>query len=105
MNNASKDLWPPAFNEAGEFDWSMVKRDFARANIDPTERYVLSVKGSEVFRIRTDKTGFSNLLIAGDWTDNPINAGCVEAAIMSGMMAANVLSGKDIYDGIQETGE
>jgi len=105
MNDASKNLWPLAFNEAGEFDLSIVKGHFARANIDPTERYVLSVKGSAVFRIRTDKTGFSNLLIAGDWTENPINAGCVEAAVMSGMMAANVLSGKDIYDGIQETGE
>lgn len=61
---------------------------YFRANIDPSERYVLSVPGSTKYRLRSDQSGYGNLFLAGDWTHNGINAGCVEAAVMSGMRAA-----------------
>jgi len=35
----------------------------------------------------------SNLVLAGDWTDNGFNAGCLEAAITSGRMAARAVIG------------
>jgi uncharacterized protein with NAD-binding domain and iron-sulfur cluster len=63
------------------------------ANIDPTERYVLSVPGSSRHRLPSDGSGFANLFLAGDWTRNAINAGCVEAALTSGMAASRGLSG------------
>ena len=50
-----------------------------RPNIDPSERYVLSVAGSSAFRLRAGQSGFSNLVLAGDWAWTPLNAGCVEA--------------------------
>jgi len=37
--------------------------------------------------------GFLNLYIAGDWTLNGFNAGCVEAAVTSGLMACRALCG------------
>jgi hypothetical protein len=34
------------------------------------------------------------MTIAGDWTACGLDAGCVEAAVMSGMLAATAISGK-----------
>ena len=68
---------------------------FYRVNIDPTERYVLSVKGSTGTRLQAGKTGFTNLTITGDWIDNSVlNAGCVEATVTAGMEAAQAISGQ-----------
>jgi uncharacterized protein with NAD-binding domain and iron-sulfur cluster len=69
---------------------------YLRANIDPSERYVLSVAGSSSSRLRAGQSGFSNLFLAGDWVWTPINAGCVEAATMAGLDAARELSGEPI---------
>ena len=44
-------------------------------------------------RLWSDQSGFDNLFLAGDWTRNAISAGCVEAAVTSGMRAARGLSG------------
>lgn len=64
-----------------------------RANIDPTERYVMSVTNSTRDRLTSETCGFLNLYIAGDWTLNGFNAGCVEAAVTSGLMACRALCG------------
>jgi uncharacterized protein with NAD-binding domain and iron-sulfur cluster len=61
---------------------------------------VLSLPGSEQHRLRPDRSGFANLYPAGDWTDSGLNAGCIEAATMSGLQAANALVGEDRWDGI-----
>ena len=66
---------------------------YLRANIDPAERYVLSVAGSSKHRLRSGDSGFSNMVLAGDWVWTPINAGCVEAAAMGGLAAAQALCG------------
>ncbi|HTM85484.1 MAG TPA: FAD-dependent oxidoreductase [Mycobacterium sp.] len=63
-------------------------------NIDPSDRYVQSVPGSDKFRLRPDESGYDNLVLAGDWTDTGINAGCIEAAVVSGLQAANALAGR-----------
>jgi uncharacterized protein with NAD-binding domain and iron-sulfur cluster len=59
-----------------------------RANVAPWERYVITPAGSLCHRLRSDESGFANLVLAGDWTKNGINGGCVEAAVISGMQAA-----------------
>ena len=63
-------------------------------NIDPSDRYVQSVPGSDKYRLRPDESGYDNLVLAGDWTDSGWNAGCIEAAVMSGLQAANALLGR-----------
>lgn len=66
-----------------------------RVNIDPNERYVLSVPRSTQSRLWCGDTKVDNLLIAGDWTWNPVlNAGCVEASVASGMECSRVLTGQ-----------
>ena len=55
-----------------------------RANLSPAERYVLSVPGSTQSRLTAAGSGFSNLFLAGDWTLNGLNFGCIESATMGG---------------------
>lgn len=104
--------WPGAFDD-GRFQWNLLvdpdddgtggegllTRQYWTANIDPSERYVLSVKGSVEARLRPEagrgegRSGFDNLYLAGDWTRNGLNAGFVESAVVSGMQAARAISG------------
>ena len=95
-------LWPMAVDPlTGEFRWQFLvdpggaagenrlDAQYLRANVEPSERYVLSVPGSSAHRIPPDNTGFDNLYAVGDWTSCMLDAGCVEAAVISGMLAAN----------------
>ena len=66
---------------------------FMRANIDPTERYVASPPGSTKYRLRPWQSGFSNLVLAGDWTYTGLNVGSVECATMSGRLASHAITG------------
>ncbi len=70
-------------------------------NIDPSDRYVQSVPGSDRYRLRPDESGYDNLVLAGDWTDCGMNAGCIEAAVMSGLQAANALLGRGRFHRIR----
>jgi uncharacterized protein with NAD-binding domain and iron-sulfur cluster len=99
-------LWPgaPRYNPTG-LDWELLvdsqgKRgvarfdsQFWRANIDPPERYVLSLPGSTAARLGSHESDFPNLYLAGDWTLTGLNCGCVEAAAMSGLQASQAISG------------
>jgi len=97
-------LWPAAFAEH-DFNWDLLvdlaratgparfHSQYWRANVDPSERYVLSVTGSSKTRVRADQTGFTNLFLAGDYTNNGINAGCMEAAVISGFQISRALTG------------
>ncbi|WP_299561926.1 FAD-dependent oxidoreductase [uncultured Mycolicibacterium sp.] len=74
---------------------------YVSVNIDPSDRYVQSVPGSDRYRLRPDESGYDNLVLAGDWTDTGINAGCIEAAVISGLQAANALAGRGRYHRIR----
>ena len=43
---------------------------------------------------------FDNLTIAGDWTQTGLDSGCVESAVMSGMLASHALSQRPPLDRI-----
>lgn len=70
-------------------------------NVDPSDRYVLSVPGSDKYRLRPDEGGYDNLALAGDWTDTGLNSGCIEAAVLSGLQAANAVLGHGRYHRIR----
>jgi uncharacterized protein with NAD-binding domain and iron-sulfur cluster len=55
---------------------------------------VQSPPGSLSARISPLDPSVENMTVAGDWTANGLDAGCVEAAVMSGMLAAYAISGK-----------
>ena len=77
----------------GPLESEVFDGQFWRANIDPSERYVLSVKNSTQYRIKASDTGYGNMVCAGDWTYTGLNYGCVEAATMSGMEASRAICG------------
>ena len=103
---------PGAVTEGG-FNWGLLagvdhqrgaaalETQHVSVNIDPSDRYVLSVPGSDKYRLRPDESGYDNLVLAGDWTDSGINAGCIEAAVVSGLQAANALLGHGRYHRIR----
>ena len=103
IENDASVWWPKVKNSKGGIDRSSIVDTYYRANIDPSERYVLSLKNTTQFRIHGGDSGFNNLYLAGDWTYNGINAGCIEACVMSGKIVSNAMVGypklKDI-DGL-----
>jgi len=98
-------IWPKLqLGATPGIDWSLMGAEasvgqarfdsqYVRLNIDPGERYVLSLPGTARFRPRAHETGFENLYFAGDWLKTGVDAGCVEAAVMGGLQASRAISG------------
>ena len=57
---------------------------------------MLTPAGSVEHRLPSGDSGFENLALAGDWTRNGIDGGCVEAAVISGIEAAASISGQPL---------
>ena len=106
MNQHAKIYWPLWEAPAGlNWHWAVALHDpqargperfdaqFWRANIDPSERYVLSVVDSSRYRLPAGGSGFGNLYLAGDWVKTGLDCGCMEATIMSGMQASRAICG------------
>ena len=109
LQTLSKHMWPGIWQGKSSFDFSRLvdidngtgqtrfNAQFFRANIDPTELYVMSFTGSSIYRLAADQTDtFGNLYITGDWIDNGFNAGCIEATVMAGLQTARAISGENI---------
>jgi uncharacterized protein with NAD-binding domain and iron-sulfur cluster len=110
LNRDIENLWPKAKKSGSEFRWDLLvdpngktkdrksatrarfDTQYWTANVNPSDRYVLSVPGSASYRISPLDNTYDNLSIAGDWTDCSLNVGCVEAAVMSGRLAAHAIS-------------
>jgi uncharacterized protein with NAD-binding domain and iron-sulfur cluster len=96
----------PGTSADGSFRWELlcgrdghsgrdaIDTQLCLANVDPSDRYVQCAPGSDAYRLRSDESGYDNLVLAGDWTDNGLNAGCIEAATLSGLQAANAVLGR-----------
>ncbi|ANI41186.1 FAD-dependent oxidoreductase [Mycolicibacterium vaccae] len=86
--------WHLLCGAGGRHGVEALQTQHVSVNIDPSDRYVQSVPGSDRFRLRSDESGYDNVVLAGDWTDSGVNAGCIEAAVISGLQAANALLGR-----------
>jgi len=104
LNQDIKALWTnSASNNA--FHWSLLydtedrqgearfDAQYWRSNVSPSERYVLSTVGTSQFRIEPKVDDFDNVFFTGDWINNGINAGCVEAATIGGLKTSRAISG------------
>jgi uncharacterized protein with NAD-binding domain and iron-sulfur cluster len=112
LNSDLSQLWPKAARSPGDFRWELLadpaaprrsKRgaradesrfdsQFWKANVNPSDRYTLALPGSARYRISPLDNTYDNLTIAGDWTHCGDNTGCVEAAVMSGRLAAHAIA-------------
>lgn len=96
-------VWPGLVPRRGQVDWSMLlapegtrgadrlAAQHVAASLEPSDGYVLSEPGAVAHRPRAEGSGYANLTLAGDWIRTGLDAGCVEATVLSGMQAANVL--------------
>ncbi len=120
LNDDILHLWPKAVRQRGEFRWDLLMDPKERtngrgarrgnqvrfesqhwtANVNPSERYVLSLPGTQKYRISPLDNTYDNLTIAGDWTMCGLDAGCVEAAVISGRLAAHAISSSPALEDI-----
>jgi uncharacterized protein with NAD-binding domain and iron-sulfur cluster len=87
-------------DEIGEGDVSRFTTQFWSANVNPSDRYTLCLPGGARARISPLDDGVDNLSVAGDWTACGLDVGCVEAAVISGRLAAHALSGRPALEEI-----
>lgn len=87
-------LWPDV--PPVTLDGDTMRAHHCVANTDPSDRYVQSLPGSDRHRLRVNQSGLDNLVLAGDWTDCGLNAGCIEAAVISGIEAAAAVEGRPL---------
>lgn len=78
----------------GEYSASNPAAPYYRANVQPSDRYVLSLPGTARYRLAPSESGLINLFPVGDWTACVLNAGCMEAATISGLLAAEAITGQ-----------
>lgn len=106
LNENAHGIWPAATRGAFNWDWLIDPHDgqgekrfdsqYWRANITPTERYVITPAGSVKHRLKTDESGYKNLFLTGDWIKNGLDLGCVESAVMSGMQTSRAICGSPL---------
>lgn len=85
--------WDLLVDQSGAAGPNRMREQYWRANFQPSERYTLSLTGTMKYRLAADESGYKNLVLAGDWIRNGIDAGCVEASVMSGMQASRAICG------------
>lgn len=104
-------LWPKVLDGSKRFRWDLLASavdggerfsgpagperfdtQFWTANVNPSDRYTLSLPGTSKYRISPLDPTYDNLTVCGDWTNAGFNAGCVEAAVISGRLAAHAIS-------------
>jgi uncharacterized protein with NAD-binding domain and iron-sulfur cluster len=112
LERHARQFWPEVATPRQDFDWDRLvapadtagverlRSQYLRVNHQPSERYVLTLAGSVASRLWPKDRVFANLVLAGDWTRSGFDAGCVEAAMTSGMLAAQAISGSPGEDAI-----
>jgi len=86
-------FWPNRFEKGKGPQGGTKKSIYNRANVDPSERYTLSVTNSTKYRMKAADSGYLNLFLTGDWIQNGQNLGSFEATTVSGMLTSRAISG------------
>ncbi|MBR0829843.1 NAD(P)-binding protein [Bradyrhizobium manausense] len=90
---SSCDIWPN-FCSRNTLNPERLRSKFVLPGVNPSDRYVRTPRDSSRFRLSPDRSGFANMVLAGDWTNYGLNLGCFEGAVVSGRLAANALGGQ-----------
>ena len=110
LNDHIDKLWPKARRRQAGFRWEVLidpsekssrkkvhgkgrfDSQYWRANVNPTDRYVLSLPGTQKYRISPLDNTYDNFTVVGDWTSCGLDTGCVESAVISGRLAAHAIA-------------
>ena len=85
-------------DESGAKGVNRLASQYLKVNIDPNERYTISLAGCLQHRLKAWESGFSNLALAGDWIYTGFNVGSFEGAVMGGKLASLAVSGAPSLD-------
>ncbi len=99
-------LWPEAaLSTTDELNWELLIDPSGRTGEHrlagqhcwslgtPADRFTLTLPGSTRHRLRPETSGYTNLLLAGDWLSGGLDLGCAESAVIAGFQVARLLSG------------
>ncbi len=92
-DNLGLDVGSLHVNDPATIGMDRLDSQYLKVNIDPSERYILSLPGSVTKRPKAWASGTANLTLAGDWIYTGINIGSFEGAVTSGKLAAHALTG------------
>lgn len=95
LDAGMQPFWPAAFRAGGTASKLRVGNPHVQANSEGSDRYTLSLPKSVAHRVSPLDRSVVNMSIAGDWTASGLDAGCVEAAVMSGMLASVAITGDE----------
>lgn len=102
LEEGARGVWPGAYVD-GRFDWSLLgdptggigparlDAQYIRQNVEGTDRYTLTVRGSTACRLTADGSGVGGLFLAGDWVRNGLDVGCIEGAVRAGEACAEAI--------------
>jgi uncharacterized protein with NAD-binding domain and iron-sulfur cluster len=93
-------LLPGILDRRGHRRAGVVRHTFTTSATHPSDRYVQALPGSRAARLDADESGVDGLVLAGDWTRTGIDAGCIEAAVISGRRAANTVWGRRVDEDV-----
>lgn len=95
MGDAIGHLWPGAADTrlGGAIDPTCLVHRQIRANPGPLQAYTMITAGTLALRPRAEDSGYTNFLLAGDWTRNGFEVGSFEGAVLSGYWASRAMSG------------
>jgi uncharacterized protein with NAD-binding domain and iron-sulfur cluster len=92
-DNLGLDVGSLFVNDPAAIGMDRLDAQYLKVNIDPSERYILSLPRSVSKRPKAWGCEAHNLTLAGDWIYTGINIGSFEGAVTSGKLAAHALTG------------
>ncbi len=92
LNSDAQVFWSKCFGKGGPKAGTLAST-YNRINIDPGERYTLTVTDTTKHRLQADGSTYANLYLTGDWILNGQNLGSFEATTISGKLASRAISG------------
>ena len=87
--------WDRIVDPSGAVGEERVKSQYFYANCGPSERCTLSLPGTNKYRMKAGETGYDNLVVTGDWTDNNLYLAFMEASFQAGILSARAVADED----------
>ena len=87
--------WDRIVDPSGAEGEERVKSQYFHSNCGPSERCTLSLPGTNKYRMKAGETGYDNLVVTGDWTDNNLYLAFMEASFQAGILSARAVADED----------